>query len=75
MSEGHEGVEDTWEVVERGLSDGKRCKLEDVSEYGAEVERVALSAQKLTCHLFFPQVTMMIGCLNLSIICMGFKLS
>lgn len=73
MSDGHEGVEDTWEVVERALSDGTRCKMEDMNKYIVEVERVIMSAPKLTCHLFFPWAVMMIGCLSLSNTWMGLK--
>lgn len=36
MSEGYEGEEDTWEVGQRGLRDGTRCKLQDVNEYGVQ---------------------------------------
>lgn len=58
MNEGHEGVEDTWEVAERALSDGTRCKMEDMNRHGIQVERVIMSAQKLTYYLFFPSAVL-----------------
>lgn len=54
MSDGHEGVEDTWEVVERALSDGTRCKMEDMNKYIVEVERVIMSGPEVNMPFIFP---------------------
>lgn len=40
MSDGHAGVEYTWELTDRGLSDGARCKMEDMNDCGGEMEKV-----------------------------------